>query len=620
VERYIWVGRYESDIKEIKLFCGSITIYGSDCVNNHSFSEQKEYTDIMNDFIFFTYKKIKEFIAISSDMRFLFYDELWAYNVIDIDKSVKDYFILFNSRDALSFLSNKTLSRIWLSTELNIPPFISATKDECEFDYLKKHFPGKYKFVIQENISEGGAGTFLLEASNKTKIKKILRQSHAYLVAPYLDNSIALNATIIIRDDGHIVFPCSKQVLSYDDTNIIFIGSDFISSINAITQLKEKIDLFLASIIKKLKSCGYRGIIGVDFLIYNDSVYFIEFNPRFQGSTFLINKAIDKDDISIYELVLFSYIPKVKNNLHNQLAYNNLSIYYCYASNNLLDNQKPTEKIIDGKRQENIRYIYNTPICYTHYQYNMTDYYDYFAEKYHLILPDVDEAINSQGIVLKEIIQKYSRSNVKTILDCTCGIGIQTISLAALGYIVYGSDISNAELEIAVKETKKRNLAVKYCYADLRELEKSFENQFDAIISIDNAMSHLLTEKDFTLAFKSIFNRLYDGGIFLASFRDYDSILEEKPVWAYSPRLRKEGETTFITVRNFEWDGDICTSHQYFIENNNGRAVLFYNKYKQWAITRDKIARMVENTSFSECFWLFPQETNFYQPILALIK
>ncbi|MDR0436722.1 MAG: methyltransferase domain-containing protein [Bacteroidales bacterium] len=622
MERYIWVGRYEHDIKGNDIFCGSITIYGSAKGNNHSFSEQENFTSETREFLAFACQIIKDLILTSEDLRFFFLDELWAYNIIDIDSSVKKYFILLNDRDTLEFLNNKTLSRIWLSTELTIPPFISATSNECEYSYLKKYFPGKSKFIIQESVSEGGEGTFMLDESNQEQIMKMLRQSQAYSVSPYLKHSLPLNATLIIdRGNNHVVFPVSMQILSNADSHMYYIGSDFIASRNLSEECCEKINSFLAKIINKLKSCGYKGIIGVDFLIYNDVLYFIEFNPRLQGSTFLIDKAIQNaHKLSIYDFMLKT---QVERDLFQNI-YGNLNIALSFITNEYEHNIKtsyvPVEIITDGDKQSYTRFVYNTSLCCSQYQYNIVDYYDYFANRYHLILPDVEDSIANQGAILRTIVEKYSERTVQTILDCTCGIGIQTISLAKLGYFMYGSDISNAVLEIARYETEKRNLNIPYFQADCRELGKVFAIQFDAIISIDNSLSHLLSENDYIRAFESFYDRLHDGGIFIASFRDYDEIVKEKPVWAYAPRVKKENETTFVTVRNFEWRDDICISHQYFIENNSGKVQLFYNTYQQWAITRKAISQIVSKTSFSKCLWLFSEETLFYQPILCLVK
>lgn len=42
------------------------------------------------------------------------------------------------------------------------------------------------------------------------------------------------------------------------------------------------------------QSKGYKGVLGVDFLLKDQKLFFVEFNARFQASSQLINKALYK--------------------------------------------------------------------------------------------------------------------------------------------------------------------------------------------------------------------------------------------------------------------------------------------------------------------------------------
>ena len=53
------------------------------------------------------------------------------------------------------------------------------------------------------------------------------------------------------------------------------------------------------------------------------------------------------------------------------------------------------------------------------------------------------------------------------------------------------------------------------------------------MIAMDNALPHMLTAVALEAAIRSITNQIEDGGIFVASIRDYDALLMQKP--PYSP-------------------------------------------------------------------------------------
>ena len=58
------------------------------------------------------------------------------------------------------------------------------------------------------------------------------------------------------------------------------------------------------------------------------------------------------------------------------------------------------------------------------------------------------------------------------MLDCACGIGTQAIGLAALGYNVTASDISDGEIAEARARAAKADVAIGFVKADIQDREK----------------------------------------------------------------------------------------------------------------------------------------------------
>lgn len=583
----VWVGTYQEDIKELKVF-GSISKFGLNKKNHFVFQSDDNIS-----FNLFIEEKIKYFKTLNNQIKFYFYDPYIAYKLFNCIN--KDDCICLNLKENLDWLNNKSVVREWVRNQVKTPESVVLSKSEISLDYLKKIFWGYQKFVFQEMVSSGGTGTYLLVENQQCDLYK----SSLYLVSPYYENSISINVTIIIGIDETIIFPPSIQYIKEENTNLLYMGSDFISINNLPQELLEKIKVASSKIANLLKQIEFKGICGIDFLLYNDDVYFLEINPRFQGSSFLIEKAINEYNLSIYKinfLAFYGSIKKVKQQLKNMVI--NYSFYK-----------------IGNTRKCNTQAFIEAKI-----EYNSNSYYDFFADKYHIMLQNWEEKIENQGKILLKIINKYTKCKISSVLDCTCGIGIQAISLAKEGLKITGTDISHNELAVAKKNAQKYNVDINFIYSDCRYLEQTLHTNFDAIISIDSALPHLVTRENFIIAFQSIYNRLNKGGVFLSSYRDYTELLKTKPNMAYPIRFNTENNIDYTIFRKWKWYKDIIYSRQYVIAENESKSILYTANYKQWAVTKHQLISIAQETHYSEIYWLLPDESGFSQPILCLIK
>ena len=83
----------------------------------------------------------------------------------------------------------------------------------------------------------------------------------------------------------------------------MYQGADFICYDFLSDSMKRKVELASREISAFLIKKGYKGVLGIDFLIYNHNVYFMEINPRFQASSQLVNKGlIDSNQSSLFEI------------------------------------------------------------------------------------------------------------------------------------------------------------------------------------------------------------------------------------------------------------------------------------------------------------------------------
>ena len=156
-------------------------------------------------------------------------------------------------------------------------------------------------------------------------------------------------------------------------------------------------------------------------------------------------------------------------------------------------------------------------------------FYDSLASHYDKLFLDWQATTKEQAVILDQIFRNNGFDSTARILDCACGIGTQSIGLAALGYPVTASDISDAELAQARERAAKNQVDIPFVHADFCALSEIFSESFDIIICMDNALPHMLSPDALESAIKSITQKIADNGIFVASIRDYDALLTQKP-------------------------------------------------------------------------------------------
>lgn len=249
-------------------------------------------------------------------------------------------------------------------------------------------------------------------------------------------------------------------------------------------------------------------------------------------------------------------------------------------------------------------------------------FYDELAENYHLIFENWDNSVKRHSKIFDGLIQKQkSFSGEKiSLLDCSCGIGTQAIGLALMGYDVCATDISPKEIERAKREALRMNAHLSFGVADFRNLKEQVEGTFDVAITCDNSLPHLLTEEDIKLAFDNIWSKLKDNGLFLASIRNYDKIISDKP-HATTPYVYDNEDGRRIIFQVWDWEDERLYKLSQFIEREHLNKWETVNNTAYYrAITRDEITRLLEEAGFSDVIWLMPEETGYHQPIVIANK
>ena len=245
---------------------------------------------------------------------------------------------------------------------------------------------------------------------------------------------------------------------------------------------------------------------------------------------------------------------------------------------------------------------------------SVRDFYDGLAPEYHLVYGDRwDDAVASQGAALDRLIREI-HGGAADVLDCSCGIGTQAIGLALRGHRVHGTDISERSLERARVEAARLGSNVSFAVDDFRELA-TVSGTFDAVISCDNALPHLLDEAEIASALRAMRSKLRPGGLLIISIRDYD---KERP--AAAPPYIVAGPPRRLVVRIHDWDAPdspLYTVRFFFLTETGDGWQLAHHSARYRALPRVELTAAMEAAGFGDIVWWEADEAGYHQPIVT---
>lgn len=250
---------------------------------------------------------------------------------------------------------------------------------------------------------------------------------------------------------------------------------------------------------------------------------------------------------------------------------------------------------------------------------SVSNFYDALVDHYHLIFEDWNASIARQAATLNRLIQGAVPGSPLKVLDCACGIGTQAIGFAQAGHRVVASDLSPSAVARARREAGSRGLAISFAVSDMTSLAQIAEADFDVVAVLDNALPHL-TAMQVKQAVEAMAGKLTSGGVLIASIRDYDRIIVERPV-VQGPAFYGSDGNRRIVHQVWDWlDDERYAVHLYItIEDNDAwRSHHFAAEYR--CLLREELTAALQAVGLEHVRWLMPEESGFYQPVVIANK
>ena len=250
---------------------------------------------------------------------------------------------------------------------------------------------------------------------------------------------------------------------------------------------------------------------------------------------------------------------------------------------------------------------------------NVLAFYDQLASFYHLIFEDWDQSITRQAQALDPFLKARLSQDHLRILDCACGIGTQAIGLALQGHSLVASDLSPAAVARAAQEAGKRGVRIDFYTASLTDLSTIPSGQFDVVAALDNALPHL-TPEQLRQAASSMKTKLRPGGLFIASLRNYDAIIQERPNMQ-PPSFYGAPSGRRIVHQIWDWQSsDTYTLHLYLTIRKAGAWESHHFATNYRCLLKAELNAALKTTGFTKIEWIMPDTSHFYQPIVIAHK
>lgn len=309
-EEVCWIGARQSDATECGLFSHSIVTYGNpgnDCDAFCSVNKRPRRRSLVNEESFIR-KSMEKVLQKNPSSYFLFYDQNEAYKFHEYS----DKIMCANEHSLLKTLDSKIYTNLWFGRQVDVLDFRAQIAKTITYKSLLRDFPGVNRFVLRMENDAGGHGTHLLSSEEDVRI--VLGKHDGYkrvIVSPWIDGC-SISQHVLITNDETICFAPAKQLFNAD--SFLFAGVTFNEKLDK--SALEKTQRYSIRIGELLRVAGYRGIAGIDYIIFHGEPKFLEINPRYMGSTIMLEHSLLTHDLpSIHELNFQSFYGSISNEL-----------------------------------------------------------------------------------------------------------------------------------------------------------------------------------------------------------------------------------------------------------------------------------------------------------------
>ncbi|OQY98985.1 MAG: hypothetical protein B6D35_10685 [Candidatus Brocadia sp. UTAMX2] len=166
-----------------------------------------------------------------------------------------------------------------------------------------------------------------------------------------------------------------------------------------------------------------------------------------------------------------------------------------------------------------------------------------YAKYYNLLYKDKD--YQTEVHYIENLIKKYAKNKVETILDIGCGTGNHDVLFAKRGYEIYGIDTSEEMINIA--KSRIHNLQnINFSVGNSESF--TLDKKFDVVVSLFHVMSYQIKNESLYGSLKNAYHHLKADGLFIFDFWYGPAVLTDRP----SVRLKELEDASITFHKNID--------------------------------------------------------------------
>lgn len=153
---------------------------------------------------------------------------------------------------------------------------------------------------------------------------------------------------------------------------------------------------------------------------------------------------------------------------------------------------------------------------------NNSEFYNSFAENYNSMIP-LKKQVESKTNFFKRFIY----DDTKSAVDLGAGSGADSIALAKFGLNVTAFEPSLRMVKQAKQNFTNQNVKVDIHKKRIMEIDNSFHNSFDLVVSLGNTFANI-NKEEIEGSVVKVLDLLKENGKAIIQILNYDKVLKEK--------------------------------------------------------------------------------------------